>query len=196
MQNIISALPSYCLKIVNKDLLRLQQPLEQQNMGAEVSRDNTATKPAQRAHDSSIPDNQLSIEAVREEERKRIARDLHDDLGQLLSTMRLRLYGCKAASKDDNAPLEAQLSAISALLDQAQHATKNIVRDLRPPVMQAAEFTSTVQDRITTFTEQSGLDCQLRTHQFNHLVLAEAQVSGLLSIIQESMLMEHKLRLK
>jgi len=75
------------------------------------------------------------LELIREEERTRIAREVHDELGQVLSTLRLELslFGKKwgAGSKDSS----QTIVHMTDLVDNTIQTVKRISADLRPPIL-------------------------------------------------------------
>jgi two-component system sensor histidine kinase UhpB len=81
---------------------------------------------------------------AQEEERKRIARDLHDEVNQSLTALLLRI---EAAAQDAPAHLKEQLAQVKALADQAMGELLDLARQLRP-----------------TALDDHGLVAALRTH--------------------------------
>jgi signal transduction histidine kinase len=75
------------------------------------------------------------LELIREEERTRIAREVHDELGQVLSTLKLELslFGKKwgVANKESN----QQIVHMTDLIDNTIQTVKRISADLRPPIL-------------------------------------------------------------
>jgi signal transduction histidine kinase len=95
-------------------------------------------------------------ERIREQERSRIARDLHDDLGahltgigMALGQLREKLAGHEGAPQADYA---------QTLLHQANDALHAIINELRPPVVEFG-LIDTLQWLARDFTRQSGLPC-------------------------------------
>lgn len=72
------------------------------------------------------------LEAVEERERRQIARDLHDDLGQVLAAARIRLAGLCSS---DHAEVRATADAVGALIDQASESTRSLAAQLAPAVL-------------------------------------------------------------
>lgn len=74
-------------------------------------------------------------EVVREEEQKRIARELHDELGQLLTALRMNIALLRIEFGENCHGLQEKLKVTTELLDQSIRCTRNVVSDLRPVAM-------------------------------------------------------------
>ena len=73
-------------------------------------------------------------EAVREDERTRIAREIHDELGSLLVALKMDV-GWLAKRVDDRAPLAAKCQGMGRLIDAAVDNLGRIITDLRPSIL-------------------------------------------------------------
>jgi signal transduction histidine kinase len=73
--------------------------------------------------------------AAREEERRRIRRDLHDGLGPTLAAMRLQLGAARRTLRGEPAAAEALLDELRADVSAATAAIRRLVYDLRPPLL-------------------------------------------------------------
>ncbi len=75
------------------------------------------------------------LELIREEERTRIAREVHDELGQVLSTLKLELslFGKKWEIEDKES--NQKLVHMTDLIDNTIQTVKKISADLRPPIL-------------------------------------------------------------
>jgi signal transduction histidine kinase len=75
------------------------------------------------------------VETARELERTRIARDLHDDLGQELAALRYALRLARRHYERQPSAIEANLDELAGLLDRTQGSMRQILQDLRPRVL-------------------------------------------------------------
>jgi two-component system, NarL family, sensor histidine kinase UhpB len=77
-----------------------------------------------------------NIQRVREEEKARIARELHDDLGQQLAALKIEVCGIgRYAQGLGRALADADLSSVNALLDRLIVSVRRIAADLRPAIL-------------------------------------------------------------
>jgi light-regulated signal transduction histidine kinase (bacteriophytochrome) len=72
------------------------------------------------------------LEAAEERERRQIARDLHDDLGQMLAAARIRLAGLCSSERED---VRTTANAVGALIDRASDSTRSLAAQLAPAVL-------------------------------------------------------------
>jgi len=72
------------------------------------------------------------LEAAEDRERRQLARDLHDDLGQTLAAARVRLAGLCGDARDD---VRDPAEAVAALIDQANASTRSLASQLAPEVL-------------------------------------------------------------
>jgi len=99
--------------------------------------DVTPLMSAQQALETSRKElRQLAIyrENEREQEYRRLAREFHDELGQLLTSARMQLQWLDGLIKDDPATRNA-LAAIEAMIGEAYLSVKSIATELRPPAL-------------------------------------------------------------
>jgi signal transduction histidine kinase len=106
------------------------------------------------------------LQVVREEEKSRIARDLHDELGQLLTGVKMdlrwveRRIGELAGSAHVNAILDHVVGA-SELVDQTVTSVQRIAADLRPSALDRLGLGAALRDEARRFQERSGIPCEV-----------------------------------
>lgn len=98
--------------------------------------------------------------AVQEEERARISRDLHDDLGQVLTGLRLRLTAMEAALPVDS-PIGIHLAAALSAVDDGVEEVRRLAHDLRPPALDALGLADAIGSHARRWAEVAGLDLAL-----------------------------------
>jgi signal transduction histidine kinase len=98
-------------------------------------------------------------EDVREEERRRIAREIHEDLGQQLTAVKLRVVLLSRDLPSDNADALAQVGTLSHLLDDAVQIVRGIASELRPSVLDILGLKAALEWLAEEFHRSSGLPC-------------------------------------
>jgi signal transduction histidine kinase len=123
-----------------------------------------------RLEDAPVRGDRWSTEAVRareqarEEERRRLARELHDDLGQALLALKMNLVWVQRRVAE---PTPASLSEVGeklpALLDLVErsiHTVNAIVTDLRPPALDQLGLVAALEWQTESFARRTGLRCR------------------------------------
>ena len=100
------------------------------------------------------------LQVIKEEERKRIARDIHDELGQNLLALRLDLAQLHARSGTRGGPLHQRTSASLDNLDATIRSVRGIMNELRPAVLDLG-LQAAIEWQATEFRKRSGDACQL-----------------------------------
>lgn len=99
-------------------------------------------------------------EQIKEEERKRIAREIHDDLGQNLLALRIEADLLANRTAQRHPRLFARACATRKQIDDAIRSVRTIINDLRPTVLDLG-LSAAVEWQVTQFRKRSGIDCEL-----------------------------------
>jgi len=127
-----------------------------------------------------------SLTLVREQERTRISRELHDDLGQQLTGLKLSLSWLGNRIKDGRETAAQNVVDMRHQLDTAIASVRRIAAELRPRVLDDLDFAEALTWQTREFTRHSGLDVSL------HLAAAEQvkdneSATALFRIVQEAL---------
>lgn len=125
------------------------------------------------------------LEVAREEERERIARDIHDELGSIL--VRLKIEAALLASKLPETPasLREKSASIEDLLDQALGTTQRVARQLRPGILKEFGLAEAIKCQAEDFVQSTGIACRA---QCDEGIEPEAETSlALFRIVQEAL---------
>ena len=98
---------------------------------------------------------------AQEEERKRLARDLHDEVNQALTAILLRL---QAVSQDAPPSVNDELAEVRRLVNQAMDELLRLARQLRPTALDDHGLYSAIEGQVRRFSMQTGIDADLRVH--------------------------------
>jgi signal transduction histidine kinase len=132
-----------------------------------------------------------SLQAAREEERANLARELHDDLGQTLTAIKLELGRTANALKEArvDAPVMDRLQALVGLVEIGVAMVKRIATKLRPPALDHLGLAEAIRWEAATFQSRSGLRCHVVTGKKQAILTAltpELQ-TALFRIFQEAL---------
>ena len=92
-----------------------------------------------------------------EEERKRVARELHDELGQQLAALRMEVSVLRVHAAGKRPPHPHQLDALLLRVDSAMTGMRSLVSQLRPPALDGG-LTAAIEWLATEFGKVSGVD--------------------------------------
>jgi two-component system CheB/CheR fusion protein len=126
------------------------------------------------------------LHAVREEERTRLAREIHDELSGNLTALKMDLSLLPdRVAKDRNLFLE-KLSSMSELIDRILDRVHTIVTELRPVVLDKLGLVAAMEWQAREFQERSGIACE--THlPVEEIRLDRDQATAVFRIFQEAL---------
>ena len=124
------------------------------------------------------------LQTVREEDRTRIARELHDCIGQHLAVLRMSLGGLFAEKPPPRA-VQRKLSTMAELIDSAIASVRGICADLRPPMLDELGLSAAIEWQVQQFQKRSGLDCRFAAD--GDIRADAARSTALYRIVQESL---------
>jgi PAS domain S-box-containing protein len=102
------------------------------------------------------------LQAMQDDERKRIARELHDSAGQLLAGIGMNLGILRVQSPGLDTPATKALSDASVLLDQVTSEIRTISHLLHPPLLDAVGLVSALRWYVDGFSERSKIKVDLQ----------------------------------
>jgi PAS domain S-box-containing protein len=98
---------------------------------------------------------------AREDEKTRIARELHDELGQLLTALKMDLAWLRERLPAAEAELAARVGTMGALLDRTVASTRRISADLRPLMLDDLGLADAATWLVGDFSGRSGIRCEI-----------------------------------
>lgn len=124
-------------------------------------------------------------EQIREEERTRIAREVHDELGQYLTALRMDAALLRIRFGTDNPDLQQQVAHMKQTIDTTIGVVRNVVTALRPAALDMGLIPAT-EWLLASFKERTGTSVQLDAPGHD-LGLNNAQITAVFRILQESL---------
>jgi len=121
-------------------------------------------------------------ETIREEERAHIARELHDQLGQVLTGVKLHLSAMGMRHAQDEAYTK-QNAYVMRQVEQAITVVRQVVTDLRPPALDQG-LGAAVAWLADRFSRRTGIACSANADNFD---INERQAIALFRVLQESL---------
>ena len=129
---------------------------------------------AQRALAETLAENRLLSQQyllVQEEERRNLARELHDELGQCLNAIKLDAVAIRAMAKDKDPEIVASAGSIVDISNHVYDVVRSIMQRLRPAALDALGLRDAVGDLVNQWRRRNpGVACEFK---------AEGELSGL-----------------
>ncbi|WP_347902323.1 transporter substrate-binding domain-containing protein [Pseudomonas purpurea] len=125
------------------------------------------------------------LESVREEEKARIAREVHDELGQMLTVLKLETSMCELAYAELDPGLSERLQSMKRLIAQLFQLVRDVATALRPPILDAG-IASAIEWQARRFEARTQIPCLVQVPD-NLPMLSDAKAIGLFRILQEAL---------
>jgi PAS domain S-box-containing protein len=125
------------------------------------------------------------LETVREEEKARIAREVHDELGQMLTVLKLETSMCELAYAELDPGLRDRLNSMKRLIAQLFQLVRDVATALRPPILDAG-IGSAIEWQARRFEARTQIPCLVEVPE-NLPMLPDATAIGLFRILQEAL---------
>lgn len=133
------------------------------------------------------------LQTIREEERTMISREIHDQLGQELTALKMdisflsrKIAKSRITGKPEWDELTEGLKSMTAITDQTINSIRRIARELRPDVLDKLGLRDAIEWQAEEFTKRTGIDCIVSISPGN-LDFSREMESTIFRIIQESL---------
>lgn len=126
------------------------------------------------------------LQTIREEERKRIGREIHDELGQQLTAIKMDVAWLDRRIPDSETAYKEKLKSMISLLDSSHLSVRKILNELRMGILEHQQLDEALKWYAGQFTENSGIPLQFECPAPVH-VTDEAVASCLYRAMQEAL---------
>jgi signal transduction histidine kinase len=144
-------IPLAAARRADADNARLWQALEDANTTLEA---RVAERTAQ------LRELSARLVEVQEEERTRISRDLHDDVGQTMTALRLRLTTLDAMLAEGD-PVRAHVEIALSTVDAGVEQIRRLAHNLRPAALDGLGLAAAIRAHASQWAEAAGIDLHL-----------------------------------
>lgn len=124
-------------------------------------------------------------ERIKEDERKRIAREIHDELGQNLLALRIDIAMLHARTGITHPRLNKKVRGVLEHIDTTMKAMRAIINNLRPTVLDLG-LNAAIEWQVKEFQRRTGIVCELSMPEIE-LVMNDDRATALFRILQESL---------
>ena len=130
------------------------------------------------------------LQSVREEERALIAREIHDELGQVLTGLKMNLLWLDKRLSDLGdvipRPILEEIVSMSKLIDNSIQTVQEISTELRPGVLDDLGLTAAIEWQAQEFQTQTGIRCRF-TSNAEDITLDKVWSTAIFRILQEAL---------
>jgi signal transduction histidine kinase/DNA-binding NarL/FixJ family response regulator len=132
------------------------------------------------------------IQDAREQERLHIARDIHDDMGGTLTAIKIDTAWLIERLNAQDTELLAKAKGIEALVDRCMKSANNILRTLRPSVLDSFGIIAAIEMEVEEFEKRTGISCPINQVDEGMEISPDASIA-LFRILQETLtnIMKH-----
>jgi PAS domain S-box-containing protein len=123
--------------------------------------------------------------SVREEERKRIGREIHDELGQQLTAIKMDVSWIDKKLAEDSSLVKNKLKNIITLLDGSNQSIRRILSELRPGILDDYGLIEALEWQNRQFTSNTGIPVKFTTTE-KELKLPEPVATCIFRVYQEA----------
>jgi PAS domain S-box-containing protein len=127
-----------------------------------------------------------AAQEAREQEKSRIARELHDELGQQLTMLRMDLTWCKTHLPEDAEGYAAKLDRMEALLKSTVQSTRRLSSDLRPLMLDDLGLVPALEWLVQNMSQRGSVRCEFSIDD-PALSLPPAHSTAIFRIVQEAL---------
>jgi PAS domain S-box-containing protein len=126
------------------------------------------------------------LQTVREEERAKLAREIHDELGQALTAIKMDLGSIFRELGDNAKPLAGAPESILKLVDQTIRTVGRIASQLRPGILNNLGLPAAIEWATAEFQTRTGIKCHLEMQE-GAIVLDRERTTDIFRIFQETL---------
>ena len=155
-----------------------------------ISRDITERKKAEgelRNSREQLRSLTAHLELIREEEGKRIAREIHDELGQALTGLKMDVSFLKKRISGNQKDLVDKTKSMIKLIDSTINAVQRISRELRPVLLDDLGLFAAIEWQTQDFQARTGIRCKLISKETQDLNMDQDLSTAIFRIFQEAM---------
>ena len=124
---------------------------------------------------------------LEENQRRRIAREIHDDLGQRLTALRLDVGLLRTELRERRtAAAEERTTSMLELIDETIDTARRVAMELRPAILDDFGFAAAIELEAESFARRSGIEVALHLEP-KEIDIASARATALYRVIQEAL---------
>ena len=145
-----------------------------------------AAEAALRRSKDELKELATAASSAREQEKTRIARELHDELAQALTTLKMDISLIRVSEPGSSKELLSRLAKMEHQIDGTIAAMRRIAADLRPLTLDDLGLVPAIEALCNNFSQQTGTACELAIGN-SEFDITETQATAVFRIVQEAL---------
>jgi signal transduction histidine kinase len=126
------------------------------------------------------------LQLVREDEKSKLARDLHDELGGILVSAKMDVAWVEERLRDRDPEFSAKLERAVKVLDDGVQIKRRIIEELRPTLLDNLGLSAALDWQVHEICDRAGLDCVIATPRDDSAIAPQISIA-LYRILQEAL---------
>jgi signal transduction histidine kinase len=126
------------------------------------------------------------LQKVREDEKSKLARDIHDELGGILVSAKMDVAWVDERMKDKDSEMSAKLERALQALDDGVQIKRRIIEELRPTLLDNLGLSAAVDWQVHEICDRAGLACTVATPSDDSMIQPQVSIA-LYRILQEAL---------
>lgn len=154
-----------------------------------IARDITERKQAEeklRRTSKLLRELATHLQSIREEERTMIAQEIHDELGQVLTALKIQVSLLANKLNDNQEPLKKKINLLSDMIDASVESVQKISAKLRPGILDELGIIAAIEWQAEEFEKLTNIKCSLVLPK-EELILEKDKSTAIFRIFQESL---------
>jgi PAS domain S-box-containing protein len=126
------------------------------------------------------------LQVVREEERALIAREIHDELGQALTALKMDIYWLRHRLPGEKQSLIDKAHVMSKLIDRTVQSVRRIYAELRPGLLEDFGLCAAIEWEAGEFSKRTDIECEILSNP-KDMILPQGLSTAIFRIFQETL---------
>ncbi len=183
VQSLLDGATDYVLKVgLSRLVPAIRRALAESKLRAERRQSDAALRSSR----EELRALAAHLQSIREDERTTIAREIHDELGQALTGMKMDAVWLKKQLASHPGAIESKIAGMIELIDATIQSVRRIASELRPGVLDNLGLIEAIEWQAQEFAQRTGIACTVRS-DVESLSLDKSHSTGLFRIFQETL---------
>jgi PAS domain S-box-containing protein len=126
------------------------------------------------------------LQVVREEERALIAREIHDELGQALTALKMDVHWLGHRLSEEKQSLIDKIHIMSTLIDRTVQSVRRIYGELRPGLLDDFGLLAAIEWEAGEFSKRTDIECDILSDP-KDMILPQGLSTAIFRILQETL---------